>query len=113
MKLTESKIIDAVNEYIDTELTPLMANMRPLDQFALGATLGIFRRKAQTVLRKFLNGKLAHTLDLVSDDGAVDVETAYIAASESLRNVGSVELASVRFTNADLDKLYNILRKHV
>jgi hypothetical protein len=112
MKLTEDKIINAVNEYIDTDLKPLMSSMAALEQFTFGFGLGIFRRKMQTALRRLLSSKVASTLELVDEDGSVDVETAYLAATDSLKTVGSVELAGVRFTTSDLDKLYSIMCRY-
>ena len=112
MRLTEDKIINAVNEYIDTDLKPLMSSMAALEQFTFGFGLGIFRRKMQTALRKLLTSKVAAALEIVAEDGSVDIETAYVAATDSLKNVGSIELAGIRFTTSDLDKLYNIMRRY-
>jgi hypothetical protein len=112
VKLNESKVSTAINEYIDSELVPMTANMGSLEQFTFGLTLGIFRRKLQGLVKKMLENKTMHVLGVVDEQGNIDVETAYLAASDVLKNGNSVEVGGIRFTCKDLDKLYSIMQRY-
>lgn len=112
MKLNENSVYSAVNEYIDSELAPMTASMSSLEQFTFGITLGLFRRKVPTLFKKVLDNKAMHALDVVDENGMVDVETAYLAASDAMKSVNHVEVGGIRFTSKDLDKLYGIMQRY-
>lgn len=112
MKLSENSIITAFNEYVDTELAPMSSGMGAIEQFTFGFTLGIVKRKSNEILTKLVNSKVAQTLGLVDDTGMVDVDTAYLAASDSINNVKHVEISGIRFTSKDLDTLYAIMQRY-
>jgi hypothetical protein len=86
--------------------------MSSLEQFTFGITLGLFRRKVQSVFKKVTGNKAMQLLDVVDEHGNLDVETAYLAASDALRNVNHVEVGGIRFTNKDLDRLYGIMQRY-
>ena len=112
MKLSEESIITAVNEYVDTELAPMSSGMGAIQQFTFGFTLGIVKRKSSDILKRLVSSNAAQTLGLIDDAGMVDVDTAYLAASESLNNVKSIEVSGIRFTSKDLDTLYSIMQRY-
>lgn len=112
MKLSENTIVTAFNEYVDSELAPMSSGMGAIEQFAFGFTLGIVKRKSNEVLSKLVNSKAAQTLGLVDDSGMIDVDTAYLAASDAINNVKHIEISGIRFTSKDLDTLYSIMQRY-
>ena len=112
MKLSESSIDTAVNEFIDSEIAPMSSGMGAVEQFAFGFTLGIVKRKSNNILKRLINSKVAQTLELVDESGLIDIDLAYEAASESLNKIRQIEVGGIRFTSKDLDTLYSIMQRY-
>ena len=112
MKLSESSIDTAVNEFIDSEIAPMSSGMGAVEQFAFGFTLGIVKRKSNNILKRLINSKVAQTLELVDESGLIDIDLAYEAASESLNKIKQLEVGGIRFTSKDLDTLYSIMQRY-
>ena len=55
MKINETQLYAALNEFIDTEIMPLSAGMPLPKQFVFGWKIGIIRRKVETLVKNYLN----------------------------------------------------------
>lgn len=106
----QNQLQQALNTFIDNELAPLANSMPPMKQFIYGVELGVLKRKCSTLVSNFMNSQGAKLLSIVDND-EVDVETLYKAFSEAMEKQGSIELMGVKFTNADINKLYQIIKE--
>ena len=112
MKLNEMQLYSAINEYIDREILPLGATMNITDQFIFGFKVGIAKRKIQDIIKPYFKTEMAKTLALIDENGYIDIDTIYSAASDVMQNMKQLEIAGITFKNEDLQKLYGIMQKY-
>lgn len=105
--VSEQILFNAVNEYIDTNLSALCLNMNSFDQFLFNIKLGIIKNKLPIIGHQFLT-----KTNLITDD-QVDVDTLYNIAKDALNKQQSVEISGFKFTVNDLEVLYEVIKKHV
>lgn len=109
--IKQQQLLQAVNSYIDREVAPLSNSMSPVQQLVFGMELGIIKRRSKNMLDSFINSPSAKLLQLVDVNGDVDADLLYEALDESMSKQGSIELMGVKFTNADVNKLYAIIKE--
>lgn len=112
MRVNEMQLYSAINEYIDREIMPLGATMNLTEQFAFGFKMGIAKRKIQNAVKGYLSKKEVKMLDLVDENGYIDVETMYQSASDVMSQMKQLEIAGITFKDTDLQKLYGIMQKY-
>lgn len=112
MKAKPEQIANAVNEFIETELMPAGNGLGGMDQFLFGVKMGIAKRKAAGAINDMVANPMAKTVAILDADGNVDVDTVYNAAIDSIRKVGSVEIAGFAFKEGDFNRLYEIVKRH-
>jgi GTPase involved in cell partitioning and DNA repair len=112
MKLNEMQLYSALNEFIDKELMPLGASMDLKEQFVFGFKMGIIKRKAQTLVKSYLNKQEIKMLDLIDENRQIDVETMYQSAMDMFSQVKELEIAGITFKEQDLSRLYSIMQKY-
>lgn len=112
MKLTEMQLYSAINEYLDKEILPLGANMQMLNQFLFGIQVGVIKRKIQSLVKGYISSPTIKALGLIDDNGKIDIETLYDAAKDMFQQMKYIEIASVRLSENDLQKLYSIMKKY-
>lgn len=112
MKLSEMQLYSALNEYIDREIMPLGANMQMLNQFMFGVQMGVVKRKIQTIVKGYIASPSVKALGLIDENGLIDIDTLYGAASDTFKQMNYVEVGGVRLSESDLQKLYGIMRKY-
>lgn len=108
--IKQTQLLQALRTYIDREIAPLSNNMSPVQQLVFGVELGILKRKSQTMLTNFISSPSAKALQLSIND-EIDDEVLYEAISEAMSKQGSIELMGVKFTNADVNKLYETIKE--
>lgn len=112
MKLNEMQLYSALNEFIDKELMPLGASMDLKEQFVFGFKMGIIKRKAQALVKSYLNKQEIKMLDLIDENGKIDVETMYQSAMDMFSQVKELEIAGITFKEQDLSRFYSIMQKY-
>ncbi len=110
MMVKQQQLSQVINSYIDREIAPLSAGMNSVQQLIFGFQLGILKRKSQAIIKDFLGGNGAKMLHLVEGD-EVDVDTLYSALAEAMSAQGSVEVLGIKLTNADVNKLYSMIKE--
>lgn len=110
--IKQQQLSQIINSYIDREIAPLSSGMNSLQQLLFGFQLGIIKRKSQAMLKDFLGGSGAKMLHLVEGDD-VDVDTLYAALSDAMNAQGSVEVLGIKLTNADVNKLYSMIKEQM
>lgn len=110
MKVTQGQLLEAINEFIDTDILAHTNAMGSLEQFMFGVKVGVIKRSLPNKLNDYLNGTEVKTLGIVDDDG-IDVDIIYGAAKDAMARVGTIEYNSIRFNVSDIDKLYSIISK--
>ena len=78
-------------------------------QFLAYFALPSVPKLAETKVRQFIASPLA--ADLVAEDSSIDIDTARDRARDAMNKVGSVELMGFRFGAADVDSLYDYIRR--
>lgn len=111
--IKQQQLLQAINSYIDREVAPLSNNMLPIQQLVFGMELGIIKRKSKNMLDNFINSPSAKLLQLIDANGDIDADLLYEALNESMSKQGSVELMGVKFTSADVNKLYAIIKEQI
>lgn len=109
MKVSVSKINNALNLFIDNEILPLSANMSGVEQFLFGTAVGVVRYKSQNVINNVLNSNFAKSLEIVDESGEVDIDTLYAASKAAMQKTKEIKIASIKLREPDLDKLYNYI----
>jgi hypothetical protein len=112
MRVNEMQLYSAFNEFIDREIMPLGANMNLTEQFLFGFKVGVAKRKIQHVVKGYLSKKEVKALDLVDDNGQIDVDTMYQSASDVMNQMKQLEIAGITLREGDLQKLYGFVQKY-
>ena len=112
MRLNEMQLYSVINEYIDRELMPLGATMDLTQQFVHGFKMGIAKRQVQNLVKGLLNKKELKMIGVIDENGYVDVELLYQAASDTMHQMKQLEIAGITFRDSDLQKLYGIIQKY-
>ena len=112
MRLSETQLYSALNEFIDREVAPLGASMNLTEQFLFGFKVGIAKRKIQSVVKGYLSNKEAKMLGLIDADGYIDIDTLYQSASDVMSQMKKLEIAGITFKDSDLQTLYGIMQKY-
>ena len=108
----QTQIQQAINKFIDTEISPLMNSMTPMKQFIFGMELGIIKNKSNKLISNFINSSEAKLLEL-ADGENIDIETLYTAAIQAMEKQGTIEVAGIKFSTQDINKLYQIIKEQV
>lgn len=108
--IKQQQLGQIINSYIDREIAPLSSGMTSIRQFLFGFQLGVIKRKSQALIKDFLGGAEAKMLHIVDGDD-VDIDTLYGALSDAMNAQGSVEILGIKLTNADVNKLYSMIKE--
>ena len=112
MKINEMQLYSALNEYIDRELLPLGASMDFIQQILYGTKIGVIKRRAEVVIKKYLNKPEMKMLELVDENGLIDIEPIYQSAMDMINKMQKVEIGGITFKPNDLQNLYSTLQRH-
>ncbi len=112
MKMNEMQLYSAINEFIDRDIMPLGATMKLTDQFLFGVKIGVVKRKIQSIVKGYLNKPELKTLELIDENGYIDIDTMYDSASDVMSQMKQLEVAGITFKLSDLQNLYGIMQKY-
>ena len=111
MKASIQSIMAGVSAFIDNEIVPLGASMKSLDQFLFGMKIGIIRGKLEAMVKDFVMSDMAKAVQLVDDEGKVDIDVLYQSAMSSIKPITYIEVAGIRLDENDITKLYNYIKE--
>lgn len=103
--------------FIDAEIAPKLSGMTRIIVTASG---GVLAAKLPVILANPSVGGVVGALQLVKDDGEVDIETLYTEFKKAVQQTGSVTIdipipfqapISMTFRDADIDRLYQYIKK--
>ena len=112
MKLNEMQLYSALNEFIEREIMPLGASMDLKEQFLFGFKMGIVKRKIQGIVKGYLSKQELKMLELIDENGNLDIDTLYQSASDMFNQIKQFEIGGITFKENDLGRLYSIMQKY-
>lgn len=103
MKLTDIEL--GVIDYIHQEIA---AKATGLTKFLIytGSFLGA--AKGEKLIAQYL--PILQQMDLIDEEGDIDIEALYNAAKQGIKQSGSFEYKGIIFDEKDIDKLYNYIK---
>jgi hypothetical protein len=112
MKISESGLYSAINEFIDREIIPLSASMDMTKQFMFGLKIGVVKHKMQGLVKSFLSKDGVRLLEIVDENGNIDIEPIYQSAMDTMKRMQKIEVGGITFNESDLQNLYGIMMKY-
>lgn len=104
--VTMDQIINGTMAYYEAEIAQKATGVGKFAAyFALPSIPKIIRSKADTLRASPL------TADLINADGLVDLEAVKERATQAMQHCGSVDVMGFRLGQADIDQLYNAIRR--
>lgn len=103
MKLNELEM--GILKYIDMEIAPKMNN---LSKFMLYTTSFLVAPKLEKIVGN--NIAMLQQLELIDNDGNIDLDNVYKACKNAMAKTGNVEFKGIVFNENDVDMLYNYIK---
>ena len=110
MMVTKDKILQAFDRFLEDDVMRHMREMPQVEQFLFGIKIGVVRRRASSIVDNYLDKPEIKQLGVVKD-GKVDIDVIYEAAVDSIKQLGSVQIDTLRFDESDVKKLYEIIQQ--
>lgn len=109
--VTSKQIVQGVVEYAEKDIMP---KLEPTQQFIAGMALGVAGGKADGILRALAQQPMIAALGVIQQNGEVDLDTLYAAASAQMDRQGSLPIeipiiGKMTFDRGDLDALYRAI----
>lgn len=105
MKIVDVELV--LGKYIKEVVMPVMPNS--LMKFALASGSALVLRKTEKLIQEHM--KLLQSMEIIDQDGNVDIEALYKAAKEGIKATGGkIEIKGLIFNEQDIDKLYSMMR---
>lgn len=108
------RVEKGIANYMDTELmAKLPAN--GWERVVIGAAIGIAVKRSERVVNALKDNAIVKTLGVITEDGAVDVDTLKEAAMEQVKKQGFAEIGGIpiikkiTFRAEDVEKLYHYI----
>lgn len=99
-----------VSRFADTELIPKMSGIQ---KWIFAAGVSVYMADAPTIVDKLKANKFVSALDLIKENGAVDIEKVYRhmkqAAQSGPAEIDLPMVGRITLTADDLDKLYSMI----
>jgi hypothetical protein len=110
----KSNIIPGLSKFIDTNI---LSHYPPtsIKRIAAAGAIAIYLNQNMTVVDKILQHPMVEAMNLVNDQGMVNIEILRDVYKNEINKVGFLRmhlplLGDVDFTSDDLDSLYRILQ---
>lgn len=105
MKIVDVELV--IVKYIKDVVLPVMPSS--LMKFALATGSVLVMRKTEKLIQGHM--KLLQSMEIIDQDGNVDIEALYKAAKEGIKATGGkIEIKGLIFNEQDIDKLYSMMR---
>lgn len=105
MKIVDVELV--IGKYIKDVVLPVMPSS--LMKFALATGSVLVMGKTEKLIQEHM--KLLQSMEIIDQDGNVDIEVLYKAAKEGIKATGGkIEIKGLIFNEQDIDKLYSMMR---
>lgn len=105
MKMPDLELI--LMKYAKEVIMPVIPN--PLTKFALISASTLMLGKTERLMQQYL--PILQTLEVISQEGDINVEALYKAAKEGIKATGGkLEIKGLIFNEQDIDNLYYMMR---
>ena len=105
MKIVDIELV--LGKYIKEVVMPVMPSS--LMKFALATGSVLVMGKTEKLIQEHM--KLLQSMEIIDQDGNVDIEALYKAAKEGIKATGGkIEIKGLIFNEQDIDKLYSMMR---
>lgn len=105
MKIVDVELV--IEKYIKDVVLPVMPSS--LMKFALATGSVLVMVKAEKLIQEHM--KLLQSMEIIDQEGNVDIEALYKAAKEGIKATGGkIEIKGLIFNEQDIDKLYSMMR---
>ena len=105
MKIVDVELV--IGKYIKDVVIPVVPNS--LMKFALATGSVLVMGKAEKLIQEHM--KLLQSMEIIDQEGNVDIEALYKAAKEGIKATGGkIEIKGFIFNEQDIDKLYSMMK---
>lgn len=105
MKIVDVELV--LGKYIKEVVMPVMPSS--LMKFALATGSVLVMGKTEKLVQQYL--PILKAMDIIDEEGNVDIEALYKAAKEGIKATGGkLEIKGLIFNEQDIDKLYSMMR---
>lgn len=105
MKIVDVELV--IGKYIKDVVLPVMPSS--LMKFALATGSVLVMGKTEKLIQEHM--KLLQSMEIIDQEGNVDIEALYKAAKEGIKATGGkIEIKGLIFNEQDIDKLYSMMR---
>ena len=109
MIITQGKLVEVINNYIDTDVMVNVNKLSSLEQLFVGIKIGVIKKSIPKLVDEYVNKPELKLLGVVTEKG-IDLDIIYESAKESIQKLGTVEYGNFRFNESDIDKIYNLAK---
>ena len=105
MKIVDVELV--IGKYIKDVVLPAIPSS--LMKFALATGSVLVMGKTEKLIQEHM--KLLQSMEIIDQEGNVDVDALYKAAKEGIKATGGkIEIKGLIFNEQDIDKLYSMMR---
>lgn len=108
------KVEAGIARYIDRELIPQLP-CDGLKGFGIGVAASLLLQKLGVILRQYAGNPMLKTLEIVNDDGMVDIEVLHEAIRRNVQENGlAIDLplvGGIKLYKADVDTIYRMIKE--
>lgn len=109
-----NRVSEGIAKYMDAELMAKLPS-NGWERVVVGAAIGIAVKRSERVVNALKDNAIVKTLGVITEDGAVDVDTLKEAAMEQVKKQGFAEIGGIpiikkiTFRAEDVEKLYHYI----
>ncbi len=107
--VTVKQVQTGIVRYVDNDLLPHLDGMKKI---GLGIYMGLASENIGAAIQKYKDHPAVSMLNVVTDDGMVDIDKVYSVAKPMFENKQGVDLplvGHVTFDKSDVEKLYRYI----
>lgn len=80
-------------------------------KFLIYTGMSLAAPKFELMFNQYKDHPIIQALEIIEPDGDIDVDNLYTAMKEAMKKMGRVEYMGIIFTEHDVDKLYEYLKR--
>lgn len=112
MKYSADQVVQGIINYADAEV---MGKLPTTSKWIVGTAIGIASRKVNNVIDALRENSIVTTLDIIDEDGYIDVDDLIESMKEAAERYGNITLdlsmiGKMTFSADDVDRLRSYIR---
>lgn len=113
MKYTADQVMRGIVDYVDAEI---MGKLPTSGKWIMGTAIGVATSKAASVAEMLKDNAIAKMLDVVDEDGNIEVDELMTALKSSAEKYGNLSvdvplMGRMTFSSADVDRLKSYIMR--